>query len=251
MLFWELDFSLVSLLSSLCPSSGIASLFSSTVSSHLLPSRLHRQDSLFAPLFNSESLLVLFLSPPACQSLLVTKWFVGALRLDNFFCLALPLSLPPSSSSLSLVPVTLLERAALRPGNEGNGRSVKHLLFNRADFCPHQEARNWTCLITDFRSITSVTLRCLQPRQWWYVNKVLYKFFHRMPTTFTWWIKRCKPNHVKELSHLRQAGLKIEKWISKHWEPTGQGCVVHCSASGCFLEVRLYIFKRRARLKQT
>lgn len=122
----------------------------------------------------SESLLVLFLSPPACQSLLVTKWFVGALSLDNFFCLALPISLPPSSSSLSLVPVTLLERAALRPGNEGNGRSVKHLLFNRADFCPHQEARNWTCLITNFGSITSVTLRCLQPRQWWYVNKVIF-----------------------------------------------------------------------------
>lgn len=44
-------------------------------------------NSLFTPLFNSPLsafLLVLSLAPGACQSLLVTKWFVGALSSANF-----------------------------------------------------------------------------------------------------------------------------------------------------------------------
>lgn len=105
------------------------------------------------------------LSPGACQSLLVTKWFVRALSSANF-SLALTcsasFSLSPPNSSFFLVPVTrLIARAALRPGNEGNGRSVKHLLFNRAllpALCPHQEARSWIHWITHFRGTSSLSL---------------------------------------------------------------------------------------------
>lgn len=77
---------------------------------------------------------------------------MGALSSANFsieltrsasFSLSLS---PPLALLFFLVPVTrLIERGALRPGNEGNGRSVKHLLFNRAllpALCPHQEARS-------------------------------------------------------------------------------------------------------------
>lgn len=56
---------------------------------------------------------------------------------------------------------------------------------------------------------------------------------------------------AKELSHLEPACLKVEQRISWDGEPTGLACVVHCPGSGCFLEVGLCIFKRKARLKQT
>lgn len=56
---------------------------------------------------------------------------------------------------------------------------------------------------------------------------------------------------AKELRHLGLACLKVEQWIWRDGEPTGLDCASHPLRSGCFLEVGLCIFKRKARLKQT
>ena len=45
----------------------------------------------------------------------------------------------------------------------------------------------------------------------------------------------------------KSRSVKFKGWRG----PTGLDCVVHCPRSGCFLEVGLCIFKRKARLKQT
>lgn len=179
-LFWEWDCSLVSVLSSLYSSIGITSFMRSAAPSHL-PSWFSSDTTPYSHLYLTLRVspflppLALSLSPGACQSLLVTKWFVGALNSAHFSfaptrSAPFSLSLSPSNSSFFLVPVTrLIEWAALRPGNEGNGRSVKHLLFNRAllpDLCRIQEARSWTRWKTDFRGFRG-SLACLPLRQWW------------------------------------------------------------------------------------
>lgn len=119
-------------------------------------------NSLLTPLFNSS--LPFSLSAPSLLALVrACSWQSDLWELWaqlTFLVHSLTFSL--SLTLLFLVPVTsLIERGALRPGNEGNGRSVKHLLFNRAllsAFCPHQEARSWTCWMTDFKGTSSLTL---------------------------------------------------------------------------------------------
>lgn len=175
----------------------------SAASSHL-PSRVSSDTTPYLHLYLtpclSPFLRVRSLSPGACQSLLVTKWFVGAPSSANF-------SLPLSLTLFFLVPVTrLIQRGALRPGNEGNGRSVKHLLFNRAllpAFCPHQEARSWTRWMTDWGTSSLTLMPCLPLRQWWLTCQQALHGTSVPPTDRHIYLEAVKVNacQAKELSH--------------------------------------------------
>lgn len=138
-----------------------------------------------------------------CQSLLVTAndlWWLKA-QLTFLLCSLCSASFshsPSNSASFFLVPVTsLIQRRALRPGNEGNGHSVKHLLFNRALLAatrPHQEARSWTCWISDFRG-THTPLALLSSRLRWLTMSTSLAWqlvSGQLMATFTWRLWRWK-----------------------------------------------------------
>lgn len=155
MLFWEWDCRLCPLF----PLSIHGYHHVYALCSSFIPSLLTLLNSfLFRPLFNSLSLSSPPLSPSltSCLSELADDndlqafWTQLTLLLHS---LALPLSLSFFSSSC----YSSNSARSSRPGNEGSGHSVKHLLFNRAllpALHPIQEARGSTCWITEFRGFT-------------------------------------------------------------------------------------------------
>lgn len=149
-------------LSSFCPSVGIILFMASAAPSHL-SSRLFFSEPLLEPLplCLLPSPLPFSLSAGACQSLLMTNSFAGALNSANYF--SYPSSLSPFRSLFSfffsffLVPVTpLIERAALRPGNECKSQFKTSAVQQRSAACAASNSGS--------QELNVLTLEALQRR---------------------------------------------------------------------------------------